>query len=296
MISICIPLYNFDAIGLISEIQKQMIRSEFPCELILIDDYSKEEYRQVYRSGSGTHQYIELPENVGRAKIRNLFLEYSNQPYLLFLDCDSIIQNPDFLKNYITIMETSPDIVCGGRVYPSEKPDQEHLLRWKYGIERESKTCATRKKDPNRSFMTNNFLIKKELFQNIRFDERLTKYGHEDTLFGLELAKRGITITHIENPVLNGDIETNEEFLKKTEAGIENLVKILEFTENDSKIKENISLLQTYQKILWAKPILKPIFKWTNPIIRKKLSKGESSVALFNIYKLGFLLERYISH
>ena len=144
--------------------------------------------------------------------------------------------------------------------------------------------------------MTNNFLIKKELFQNIRFDERLTKYGHEDTLFGLELAKRGITITHIENPVLNGDIETNEEFLKKTEAGIGNLVKILEFTENDSKIKENISLLQTYQKILWAKPILKPIFKWTNPIIRKKLSKGESSVALFNIYKLGFLLERYISH
>lgn len=290
MISICIPLYNFDAIGLIAELQQQINRCEFSCELILIDDYSSEEYRQVYRSISGTHQYIELPENVGRSKIRNLFLEYSNQPYLLFLDCDSIIQNPDFLKNYITILETNPDIVCGGRVYPSEKPDQEHLLRWKYGMERESKTCAERKKDPNRSFMTNNFLIKKELFRNIRFDERLTKYGHEDTLFGLDLAKRGITITHIENPVLNGDIETNEEFLKKTEAGIENLVKILEFTENDSKIKENITLLQTYQKILWAKPILKPILKLINPIIRQWLSNGTSSVTLFNIYKLGLLI------
>ena len=96
---------------------------------------------------------------------------------------------------------------------------------------------------------------------------------------------------HIENPVLNGDIETNEEFLKKTEAGIENLVNILEFTENDSKIKENITLLQTYQKILWAKPILKPIFKLINPIIRQWLSNGTSSVTLFNIYKLGLLID-----
>lgn len=290
MISICIPLYNFDAIGLISELQQQIKRCEVPCELILIDDYSQEEYRKVYRSISGTHQYIELPQNVGRAKIRNLFLEYSNQPYLLFLDCDSIIQNPDFLKNYIQIIAENPDIVCGGRVYPSEKPDQEHLLRWKYGIERESKTCSERQKDPNRSFMTNNFLIKKELFQDIQFDERLTQYGHEDTLFGLELAKRGITITHIENPVLNGDIETNEEFLKKTEDGIENLVKILEFTQHDPKIKENITLLKTFSQIQWAKPILKPIFKLINPIIRKWLSKRGSSVSLFNLYKLGLLL------
>lgn len=290
MISICIPLYNFDAIGLISELQQQIKICEVPCELNLIDDYSQEEYRQVYRSISGTHQYIELPQNVGRAKIRNLFLEYSNQPYLLFLDCDSIIQNPDFLKNYIKVIAENPDIVCGGRVYPSEKPDQEHLLRWKYGIERESKTCSERQKDPNRSFMTNNFLIKKELFQDIQFDERLTQYGHEDTLFGLELAKRGITITHIENPVLNGDIETNEEFLKKTEAGIENLVNILEFTQHDPKIKENITLLKTYSRIQWAKPFLKPIFKLINPIIRKWLSKGGNSVTFFNLYKMGLLL------
>ena len=290
MISICIPLYNFDARALISELQEQILHAELPCELILIDDYSKGDYRQVYRSISGTHQYIELPENVGRARIRNLFLEYSTQPYLLFLDCDSIVQNPDFLKNYISIMETNPDIVCGGRVYPKEKPDLEHLLRWKYGIERESKSCSERNKDPNRSFMTNNFLIKKEVLKKIRFDERITQYGHEDTLFGIELAKRGVTITHIENPILNGDLETNEDFLKKTEAGIENLVEILEFTKHDSQIRNYITILQTYHKILWAKPILKPIFKLTNPILRQWLSKGGSSVALFNFYKLGLLI------
>lgn len=290
MISICIPLYNFDARALISELQEQILHAEIPCDLILIDDYSKEEYREKYRSIPGNHQYIELPENIGRAKIRNLFLEYSTQPYLLFLDCDSIVQNPDFLKNYISIIETNPEIVCGGRVYPKEKPDLEHLLRWKYGIERESKSCSERNKDPNRSFMTNNFLIKRELLKTIRFDERITQYGHEDTLFGIELAKRGVTITHIENPILNGDLETNEEFLKKTEAGVRNLLQILVFTQQDPHIMNRITLLQTYQKVLWVKPILKPIFKFTNPIIRKWLIKRGSSVALFNLYKLGLLI------
>lgn len=289
MISICIPLYHFDARALISELQEQILHAEIPCDLILIDDYSKEEYREKYRSIPGNHQYIELPENIGRAKIRNLFLEYSTQPYLLFLDCDSIVQNPDFLKNYISIMETNPEIVCGGRVYPVEKPDLNHLLRWKYGIERESKSCSERNKDPNRSFMTNNFLIKRELLKTIRFDERITQYGHEDTLFGIELAKRGVTITHIENPILNGDLETNEEFLKKTEAGIENLIEILIFTNYDPQIINTIKLLKTYQSVKILKPILKPIFSLINPILRNYLIKMGSSVALFNIYKLGLL-------
>lgn len=36
-------------------------------------------------------KYIELKKNIGRAKIRNLFIEYTTNPYLLFLDCDTKI-------------------------------------------------------------------------------------------------------------------------------------------------------------------------------------------------------------
>jgi hypothetical protein len=127
------------------------------------------------------------------------------------------------------------------------------------------------------------------LFSAIRFDERLTKYGHEDTLFGYELSKKGVQIVHIENPVVNGDIETNEEFLQKTEAGIENLIQIMNFTQNDPKIINSIKLLKTYHKIQWAKPLLKPIFTIINPIIRKNLIKSCHSVMWFNLYKLGLL-------
>jgi glycosyltransferase involved in cell wall biosynthesis len=290
MISICIPLYNFDATGLIVEIHRQMETLSIPCELILIDDHSDNSYKEYYRTIAGEHRYIELPQNVGRSRIRNLFLQYATHPYLLFLDCDSIIHQSDFLQNYVSIISEQPDIVCGGRIYPVEKPDKNHQLRWYYGIKRESKTCQERQKEPNRSFMTNNFMIKRELLDEIRFDERLTKYGHEDTLFGLELAKKGITITHIENPVLNGDIESNGEFLRKTEEGVQNLVKILQFNQDNKHLIDSIALLTSYQKIRWATPIIKPIFNMINSKLRQYFENGGRSIKWFSIYKIGIYI------
>jgi len=49
--------------------------------------------------------YIQLDNNIGRAKIRNLFLKYAKYDYLLFLDCDTFIISDDFVaKIYIGYM------------------------------------------------------------------------------------------------------------------------------------------------------------------------------------------------
>lgn len=290
MISICIPIYNFDVSALITALKFQMEQTQMGCELLLIDDGSEEKFKGINRNYSADCQYIELEHNVGRAKIRNLFLEYATQSYLLFLDCDAIIDSPNFLQNYLDQLPLEPNIICGGRLYPKEKPDKNRMLRWNYGVQCESQPSAVRALDPNKSFMTNNFLIEKELFASVPFEERLTQYGHEDTLFGYELSKRNINILHIENPVINGDIETNEDFLKKTEAGIQNLIQILSFTNYDPKIINSIRLLKTYQRVRILKPILKPIFSLINPILRNNLIKKGNSVMLFNLYKLGFIL------
>jgi len=290
MISICIPIYNFDVSALITALKSQMEQTKKGCELLLIDDGSEEKFKQINRTYGADCQYVELEQNVGRAKIRNLFLKYATQPYLLFLDCDVIIDSQNFLQNYLDQLPLEPQIICGGRVYPKEKPDKNRMLRWNYGVQCESQPSAVRSLHPNKSFMTNNFLIQKALFSAIRFDERLTKYGHEDTLFGYELSKKGVQIVHIENPVVNGDIETNEEFLVKTEAGIENLIQIMKFSNYDSHIINSIKLLKTYYKIQSAKPLLKPIFRIINPILRKNLIKSCHSVMWFNLYKLGFMI------
>jgi len=104
----------------------------------------------------------------------------------LFIDCDSQISSISYIKNYLSVIKDY-QIVCGGRSYHKNRPAENELyLRWLYGVKRESSNGETRNLKPNNSFMTNNFIISSELFQKVRFDESINKYGHEDTLFGID--------------------------------------------------------------------------------------------------------------
>ena len=47
-------------------------------------------------------------------------------------------------------------------------------------------------------------------------------YGHEDTLFAMELKRHGFAVTHIDNPLEHIGIEPVEEFLRKSANGVTN--------------------------------------------------------------------------
>src|SRR4030042_667421 len=103
MISICIPVYNFDVTSLVSELSEQVKSLPKPYEVIIIDDCSDNKFKAINRNVCKSFIYIELEENIGRSKIRNLFLRYAKYGYLLFIDCDSIIESSDFLLKYFEI-------------------------------------------------------------------------------------------------------------------------------------------------------------------------------------------------
>lgn len=288
-LSICIPTFNFDSSSLIQGLLQQMDENT---ELIVIDDASKEEHKQKFREiQHSNYQFIELETNIGRSKIRNLFLNYAKSDYLLFLDGDCSLLHNDFLKRYLSEINQQPQIICGGRIYPEKCPSIEQALRWKYGRKLESKNAEERSQSPNSSFMTNNFLIQKEILSNLPFDERITQYGHEDTLFGIELEKKNIIIRHIENPILNGDIETNEVFLDKTEKSIKSLHQIIEFYPDTKQLKKHISLyrvacqLQKYQ-LHW---IVLFFYFLTKAFVKKRILYARNpSLKSFTFYKLAY--------
>ncbi len=291
MISICIPIYNFDVRQLVNSLSRQVENAGVACEIVLIDDGSDEEYKKINRSVCNREVYVELPENIGRASIRNLFLEYAKYQNLLFLDCDSLVVSDDFLKRYVAAVRAKEVlVVCGGRLYDPEKPPKEYLLRWKYGMFRESRTLHQRQKAPNRSFMSNNFLIRREILAKFPFDERITKYGHEDTLLGFVLKKNGIAITHIDNPVLNGELEINSEYLRKNAESIKNLGVILEYVDYDPEFVTDIRLLQFYQRIKPLAPLIRLSYRIFGPAVRFFLKRGWVSLRLFNFFKLGLFL------
>jgi len=296
MISICIPVYNFDINPLIKSLSTQIQHNNLLAEIIIIDDCSNENYQSINNDIATKENYIKLGENVGRSKIRNLFLKYARFDYLLFLDCDSLIINENFISNYIDILaQENHKVVCGGRVYPKCNQGRNKMLRWKYGIKKESQPAIIREQMPNKSFMTNNFLIHRSVFKIIKFDERIASYGHEDTLFGYLLKKAGIPIKHIENAILNGDLETNRDYLLKTQEGIKNLVKIVQFVNYDSDFIKDVSLLNFYRKVESTK-LLKFVniaYKLSRSLIIWLLLKGIVSIKLFDFYKLGYLINNY---
>ncbi|MEZ4985408.1 MAG: hypothetical protein R2795_10285 [Saprospiraceae bacterium] len=82
-----------------------------------------------------------LPQNIGRARIRNWLAERANYEYLLFLDCDSGIPDAHFIERYL--LHLAPDtVICGGRTYLPTPPNDNTYLHWYYGSQREVRNSS----------------------------------------------------------------------------------------------------------------------------------------------------------
>ena len=292
MISICIPVHNFNIHKLVDRLSGLGVKSGIPFEIIVIDDFSADEYREQNARVCKQHKYINLDRNIGRARIRNLFPGYSKYDKLLFLDCDSEIISDDFLEHYIIeIQNIESLVICGGRIYPMDQPVPDMRLRWKFGIERESFPASVRSKSPFRYFMTNNFLIDREILEKIKFDERIVRYGYEDTLFAYRLMKNDIEIKHTDNPVMHFCMETNSGFLGKTEQSIVNLGNILDYIDHDKDFIDNIRILRVYKRLerLYLTALLRFFFSIMRHSLRFLLERGLTRLWFFDLYKLGLL-------
>jgi glycosyltransferase involved in cell wall biosynthesis len=289
LLSICIPVYNTDIRPLATELHRQSQSFSSEVELLFIDDASDFTFKEKNRSVGTFCDYQELPQNIGRSKIRNAFLPFVKGKYILFLDGDSVVFRDDFIEKYLVFLkENKPNLIVGGREEVSGRPARNYLLRWRYSQSRESKSLEERQKDTKSGFKSNNFIVKKTIFEINPFDESLHHYGHEDTLFGYQLRKKGVQCLHIDNPILNSDLVENEAFLHKTKEAISNLVRIA-IKLNDHQFIEEQKLLSWEKRISRNKIFLKTfqLFgKITQPLFTSLLRKGYFQLWMFDLYRL----------
>lgn len=298
MISVLIPVYNFDIRQLVKDLYDQLARTGLAFEILCFDDGSKEDFKIINRQLSTLEpfnpsitppfHYLELPQNLGRARIRNFLAKAAQYPYLLFMDCDSKVISLHYIQYYISHLKEDI-LLYGGRSYDPTPPDSPELyFHWHYGTKREQIPAYIRQQNPYHAFMTNNFLIPKIIFDQIQFDESLTQYGHEDTLFGFELQKKGIQILHLDNPLEHLGLEEVNTFLKKTEQGIENLVQL-------TKIEPALQtrLLKTYQQLntYHLTGLINNILKTGKTIILHELKSRKPNLYFFDLYKLHLLIQ-----
>ncbi len=279
MLSICIPIYNTSIRLLIESLYKQCIGCKIPFEIVCIDDastlYKKEnssvlDYKEV--------KFSVLKQNVGRAVVRNLLAEQAKFDTILYLDSDVTIPSNDFIKKYLACLGQENTVVVGGIAYNKTLVDNSKKLHFTYGTKRESKSISIRSKNPYSSFLTGNLLIQKTLVQKIQFLSSLTEYGHEDTLFCLELKKQSIPVVHIENTVVHEGLETNGVFVDKQLMAVKNLSYLIQQGYNIKGISlfDYYLILKKYKLATLYYFCFKPISKisekalkngWTNWLI-----------------------------
>lgn len=259
MLSILIPVYNYDVQKLVHELHRQCTLLNLGFEIICMDDDSSASFKNLNRSiATADHvKYEELQQNIGRSSIRNKLAGQAQYEWLLFMDCDSEVVSADFIKNYVHNIDNT-DLLYGGRIYAAQPPvNKNEFLHWLYGSEREVKSAEERAKNPYASFMTNNFMIRKDLFLAVKLNEEIKGYGHEDTLLGIELKKRSARMKHISNPLLHAGLEPADEFISKQKQAIKNLAWLIRHGFADTEIK-------IYRYFLFLKKTgLKPLYlRW----------------------------------
>ncbi|MBR1783861.1 MAG: glycosyltransferase family 2 protein [Bacteroidales bacterium] len=294
MISVCIPVYNTNVVPLARQLAQQAGSVEERIELVFIDDCSTEEYIEANTSLAELGKYIQLDENVGRAKIRNLFLAHAEGEYLIFLDNDMRLKDADFLRRYAEAAAKGVAVAVGGVCYDKRFRDKTHALRYMYGTQAESRDAATRAKDPYRSFMTGNFMVRRDVLEQHPFDETLKGYGHEDTLFGYSLKCNNIDILHIDNAAMIDNVETNIEYLEKSRHAVENLAKIHSRMYDNKDFCRSVRLITVWQtlKRYSLTPLVYALYRILRRPMVSHFEAGEAiSVTQFNFYKLGLFIE-----
>lgn len=290
MLSILIPVYNFEVEELVRGLQHQCQVAAIRYEILCFDDGSRSDYKERNRNIATLDnvRYKEMTENQGRSRIRNLLAQAAGFEYLLFMDCDSGLVSEHYIKNYVQSINPE-SVLYGGRVYDVQPPEnKDFIFHWTYGKAREQQSVAERKIKPYHGFMTNNFLMPKSLFLEIQFEEKLKQYGHEDTLFGLQLKSRKIPIIHLQNPLEHLGLETTKQFLDKTAKGIQNLYFLSKQYEHiDTKLLRTFRWLQSWK----LNKLTLFILNLLNAFWLKNLYSDQPNMRIFDLYKLRLLLQ-----
>ncbi len=290
-ISFLIPTYNYDCTALVRELCRQADEAGADYEVLVADDASTDaEVAHALKAiANMSHcRLLRGTENVGRAAIRNRLVQNSRGTYLLFMDSDAGVCAPDFVKRYLEAAAPH-SVVCGGILHPDCCPSADRSLRWRYEKTAERRfTAEKRSRRPYDAFRTFNFLIPRSVMQAAPFDEDFRRYGYEDVLLGRRLQEMGVPIVHIDNPLLNLDIETNENFLRKTEEANGTLCDFYDLLHHHSGI---IRCYERLEQLKLAAGVSR-LFGGLKPVLRRQLLGKCPSMFLFGCYKLGDFCQR----
>ena len=129
MLSILIPVHNYNCTTLVSTLQEQCEACGVVYEILLGNDASTLYVDKIHAllSLKNTH-VITVTENMGRSKMRNFLADNATYPTLLFIDCDAdALHNPQYIRQYLPYIGTPCCVVGGTHTHPTLDTPETHL-------------------------------------------------------------------------------------------------------------------------------------------------------------------------
>jgi len=289
MISVLIPVYNYDVIELVKELHKQLELCAVTFEIKCLDDMSEAVFQKQKHAIDALPYttYDIATKNIGRIGTRQQLAESAAYENLLFLDADVIPKRHTFIANYLPYLERDYDTIYGGFAYKEEQPDSDLMLRWTYGKSNEEVPALKRNKTPYKVIISANFLIRKRVFIAINSKIKYEGYGF-DNYFGALLKSNKVTVLHIDNEVYHLGIESNETYLKKKENAALTLIKL---NNSNDILEHDNNLLKLFIKLKRYKlnHLASFFYKIGNPILKKNLLGSHPSVNYLQLYRISYM-------
>ena len=285
MISIAIPVYNYDISHLLDVLEKQISKENFSVEIIIIDDCSTNEIiKASNKIRAKQHLYAENDINYGRVATRLALATKAHYDWILFMDADVIPLKSDFISSFSKEIRLNYDLIFGGIMYTEKLDHPEHSLRWSYGKKSEAKSYIERKNLPYSSIISQHFCIRKSIAVSIFSEMDINAYGM-DILFTYLFEKHKVNVLHMDNPTIHLGLEKNEEYLEKTIKGLETTYQL----ERQGLIPINYRPVQQ-KSLLLNKLYLSRLFLSAFSVFIKSIEDNLKTVkpnlTLFGLYKL----------
>jgi len=187
MVSIIIPCYNAE--GYIqATINSVLVQSHDSFELILIDDGSTDNSRNLINNINDSRIHYFYKENEGVSIARNYGLKKAKGEFILFLDADDLL-SPNFLKDRILSLSNSEAVGCASAVVLIDKDGEELKKTTKYTAVNKSIQILDFHTDiitcPSSYVFKSSFLKQEKILFNEKLQSSADKY------FLLEILKSG---------------------------------------------------------------------------------------------------------
>lgn len=296
-LSVLLPTHDNDCTTFVrhlhqqaTQLQQQTDTRTFQYEIIILDDASTDPSTITANQTLNTlHnvRLVPLTHNIGRPAARNHLTHLAQGDTLLYADSDLDATTTHYLANYILPQLHHPDrqptVRCGGLAIPPATPTLRQSLRYRIeAAARPRLTPERRNASPYQHFHCSNLLMPATIARSHPFDERIRRYGYEDTLLGRNLHDAHIPVQHIDNPLTFTAFDPNSTYLDKTDQALQVL------HDFQTELRGYSPLITLHDRLRHAAltPILRLAAPLLLPCLRAQLCTSHPILQCFNLYRL----------